>query len=123
MRMVAVLALVALAGGAAAQRPQRNTFAEQLTRLPDLQRRAAMRRAVLDSNQYCRKVDAVARRGAWRNLDMWTVRCDRGADYGAFLGLDGSVQVRPCRDLAQLKLPPCNLPPRAPAANTPPRRR
>ncbi|SFR97856.1 hypothetical protein [Sphingomonas jatrophae] len=106
------VALAALASGAAAQRPQANPFSAQLAKLSDLQRRAAMRRAVLDSRQYCRKVELVTHRGPYRNLDMWSVRCDRGADYGAFLGLDGSVQVRPCRDLAQLKLPPCNLPPR-----------
>ena len=114
-RLVLAAAALALAAPAFAQRPQANPFGQQLMRLPDLQRRAAMRRAVLDSRQYCRTVERVEHRGAYRNLDMWAVRCDRGADYGTFLGLDGSVQVRPCRDLAQLKLPPCRLPPRAPA--------
>ena len=112
MRRAWAAALVALATGAAAQVPQANPYAERLARLPDIQRKGTMRRAVLDDGQYCHTVELVGRRGHWRNLDMWQVRCDRGADYGVFLGPDGSVQVRPCRDLAQLRLPRCALPPR-----------
>jgi hypothetical protein len=74
-----------------------------------------MRRAVLDEGKYCKRIGPVAYQGPYKNLEMWTVQCDRGANYAAYIGLDGSVQVRPCEDLAKLKLPVCRLPRAAPA--------
>ena len=44
---------------------------------------------------------------------MWTARCNGATpkegpyDYAVFVGPDGDVQVRPCADLAGLKLPTC----------------
>ena len=87
-----------------------NDFSTKLKQLPPLQQRAVLRRAVLDDAQYCRRIGPVAYQGPYKNLEMWTVQCDRGAAYGAFIGLDGSVQVRPCGDLVKLKLPACKLP-------------
>ena len=92
-----------------------NDFSNQLKKLPEYRQRAVLRRAVLDDQQYCRRIGPVAYQGPFKNLEMWTVSCDRGADYAAFIGLDGSVQIRPCRDLAKLKLPACRLP-KTPAA-------
>lgn len=88
----------------------KNDFSDQLKKLSPLQQRAVMRRAVLDGSQYCRRIGPVAYQGPYRNLEMWTVQCDKSASYAAFIGQDGSVQVRPCRDLAKLKLPACRLP-------------
>lgn len=88
----------------------KNDFSEQLKKLPSLQQRAVLRRAVLDASQYCRRIGPVAYQGPFKNLEMWTVRCDRDVAYAAYIGLDGSVQVRPCKDLAKLKLPVCRLP-------------
>ena len=110
-RWLAILAAT-VAAGAVAQPPRPNPYSQRLAKLPELQRLAAMRRAVLDVGQYCKRPELAVRKGPYRNLDMWSLRCDRGADYGVFIGPDGTVQVRPCRDLAQLKLPLCNLPPR-----------
>ncbi len=87
-----------------------NAFSDQLKKLPPIQQRSVMRRAVLDDKQYCKQVATTAYQGSFKNLEMWTARCDHGADYGIFIGPDGSVQVRPCRDLAELKLPLCKLP-------------
>jgi len=100
-----------------------NTFSDRLAKLDDLRRRSVLRRAVLDSGQFCDRVGVHGRLGLWRNLVMWNARCGRGGDYGVFIGNEGSVQVRPCADLAKLKLPACRLPPRAAAAAAPPRRR
>lgn len=104
--LFAILALVGSAAFAAPQPP--NPYNQQLAKLPDLQRRAVFRRAVLDSGQRCKRVDKSLQQGGYRNLIMWTVRCAApGGDYGVFVGPDGSVQVRPCRDLKGLKLPVC----------------
>jgi len=109
MRLATALAL-AIALGSAPALAATNDFSNQLKRLSPLQQRATLRRAVLDEGQYCRRIGPVAYQAPYKNLEMWTVQCDRGAAYGVFIGLEGSVQVRPCRDLATLKLPTCKLP-------------
>ena len=38
---------------------------------------------------------------------MWTAACADKREWAIFVGPDGSAQVRPCRDVAQLKLPAC----------------
>lgn len=84
-----------------------NAFSQKLRSLPDLQRRAVLRRAVLDSGQRCKRVDTGALKGRYKNLIMWTATCNPGGSYGVFIGPDGSVQVRPCADMRTLKLPSC----------------
>ncbi len=106
--LLAAAAALALLPGAA--QAATNGFSDQLKKLSPLQQRATLRRAVLDEGQYCRKIGPVAYQQSYKNLEMWTVQCDRGATYATFIGLDGSVQVRPCADLAKLKLPVCRLP-------------
>jgi hypothetical protein len=82
----------------------------RLAKLPDIEKRAAMRRAILDNEQVCKMVDRVALQERYKNLTMWTAHCVKGGDYGVFIGPDQSVQVRPCADLPKLKLPVCKLP-------------
>jgi len=108
--MKIVLALIPALLVASPAAALKNDFSDQLKKLSPLQQRAVMRRAVLDDSQYCKRIGPVAYQGPYKNLEMWTVQCDRGAAYAAFIGLDGSVQVRPCKDLAGLKLPTCRLP-------------
>lgn len=110
MKIAALTALVATLATATPAIAAGNAFSDQLRTLSPLQQRATLRRAVLDDRQYCRRIGPVAYQGPFKNLEMWTVQCDRGAAYGAFIGLDGSVQVRPCADLVGLKLPACRLP-------------
>ncbi len=55
-------------------------------------------------------VDAARLQGRFKNLVMWTARCKVGGDYGVFIGPDGTVQVRQCRQMAELKLPVCRPP-------------
>nr|WP_047166996.1 hypothetical protein [Sphingomonas sp. Y57] len=114
MKIVTATVLAALIG-AAAPAFAVNSFSDQLKKLSPLQQRATLRRAVLDEGKYCRRIGPVAYQGPYKNLEMWTVQCDRDATYAAFIGQDGSVQVRPCADLASLKLPTCRLPKPAPA--------
>ena len=103
--------LIALIAAALVTTPAlANEFSNKLKTLSSMQQRAVMRRAVLDDKQYCKRIGPVAYQGPYKNLEMWTVQCDRGAAYAAFIGGDGSVQVRPCRDLVGLKLPACKLP-------------
>jgi len=100
---------------AAAQRRPVNPFNERLRRLPVDQQRSVLRRAVLDSGQRCKQIGSVAYQAPYKNLEMWTVGCASAGNYAVFLGLDQSVQVRPCGDLAGLRLPLCRpLPPAPP---------
>lgn len=92
-----------------------NAFSERLAKLSDVQRNAALRRAILDSGQYCKRVDWSARQQEHKNLVMWVARCAPGGDKAVYIGPDGSVQVRPCADSASLKLPACRVPPAAKA--------
>jgi hypothetical protein len=108
MKLIATIAAAAIAASPAFALT--NDYSNQLKKLSPTQQRATMRRAVLDSGQYCKRIGPVAYQQPYKNLEMWTVQCDRGAAYAVFIGLDSSVQVRPCRDLAELKLPVCRLP-------------
>lgn len=101
-------AIVAIAPAAAT--PQANPYSDRLAKLSELQRHSVLRRAILDAGEQCKRVDKAARTGAYRNLSMWSARCNPGGDYAVYIGLDGSVQVRPCADAAKLKLPACRIP-------------
>jgi hypothetical protein len=110
MRVLVAATIATLAIGTSAVAAPTNDYANRLARLDDLQRRAALRGAVVNSGQRCRRVELAEPRGALRNLTMWAVRCAPGGDFGLFIGPDGSVQVRTCADLATLRLPTCRLP-------------
>ena len=116
----ALLVAIALAAPVAAQPAA--SFAERLSGLSDVQRRAVLRGALVNSGERCGRVDRADPRGRYRNLVIWNVRCVPGGDYGVFVGPDGSAQIRTCTDLAKLRLPPCALPPAAAAPPRPGRR-
>ena len=87
-----------------------NPASDQLARLTVLQRKGALRAALLDSGLACTRVEKAAIQGPWKNMIMWRAQCsatDPRYDYAVFIGPDASVQARPCPDLAQLKLPVC----------------
>ena len=107
-RPLATLAAAALlAAPLAAQKPAPNAYSDRLAQLTDLQRRAALRRAILDSGEKCVAVDKAALQGPYKNLVMWVARCTGRLDYGAFIGPDGSVQVSTCAYLLTVKWPAC----------------
>ena len=109
MKLTAALSAAALlAAPVAAQVGSQSAkaYSQRLAALTDLQRRGALRRAVIDSGEKCPSVTATAYQGPYKNLEMWVVRCGT-ADYGAFIGPDGTVQVSACPYLVTVKWPAC----------------
>lgn len=84
----------------------RNDYHDRMTALDELQRGAALRRAIRSSGESCDRVEASAFQQDHENLKMWTARCQAN-EYAVFLAANGDVQVRPCEQAAQLKLPEC----------------
>ena len=111
-------ALVALPGQATAKPIGiANPASDQLASLSVLQRKGALRGALLDSGLPCERVEKANIQGPWQNLIMWRAKCsgDPRYDYGVFVGPDASIQARYCAEMAQLKLPRCR-----PFSNNPP---
>jgi len=94
-----------------------NPASDQMARLSVLQRKAALREALLDSGVRCVRVEKAAIQGPGANTIMWRAKCadDPRYDYGVFVGPDASVQVRYCGEMAELHLPACR-----PFSNKPP---
>lgn len=85
----------------------RSEAQDQLHTFDDLTRAIALKRAIYDSGSICKRVETSGYVQEYRNLSMWTARCDNGRDWAIFIGPDGTAQVRLCRDLAELGLPAC----------------
>jgi hypothetical protein len=109
-KTLTALLLAAAIGAPIHAAPPLNPFAARVQAMSDMQRRAVLRGALVNSGQRCGRADLAVSRGPYRNLVMWSVRCVPGGDYGIFVGPDGSAQVRTCTDLATLKMPACGLP-------------
>lgn len=108
MRPAALLAAALLVAPLAARPPSpAKAYSDRLASLTDIQRRAALRRAILDSGEKCVRVEQAGYQGPYRNLEMWVARCTGAIDYGAFIGPDGSVQVDGCAHLVTVKWPAC----------------
>jgi hypothetical protein len=105
----AALALLLALPVAAAVSPAEG-YSDRIKKLSDIERRAVMRRAILDGAQYCKQVLSTAYQQPYKNLVMWTAHCAKGGDYAVYVGPDGSAQVRPCADLPKLNLPVCRRP-------------
>jgi hypothetical protein len=85
----------------------RSEAQDQLHQLDDLNRAIGLKRAIYQSGYTCKRVTSSGYVQEHENLSMWMATCDDGRDWAIFVGPDGSAQVRPCRDLAQLGLPAC----------------
>lgn len=85
----------------------RSEAQDQLHQLNDMNRAIALKRAIYASGSTCKRVERSGYVQEHRNLSMWTARCDNDRDWAIFVGPDGTAQVRLCRDLAELGLPPC----------------
>jgi len=94
-----------------------NPASDQLARLSVLQRKGALRAALLDSGLPCERVDKATIQGPWKNMIMWRAKCsgDPRYDYAVFVGADASIQARYCAEMTELKLPACR-----PFSNNPP---
>lgn len=105
--LLAGAALIAAPLAAQGRSQSAKAFSDRLARLTDVQRRGALRRAVLDSGERCQTVTRAAYQGAYKNLEMWVARCTGNLDYGAFIGPDGTVQVSSCAYLLTVRWPAC----------------
>ena len=90
-----------------------NPYQEKLAALGELDRSLALRRAVQDTGEPCKKIESSAYQGMYKSLHMWTARCSQGKDWSLFIAPNGDVQVRDCEHLKQLGLPECRLDPPA----------
>lgn len=84
-------------------------YIEGLKRLSEMNRGLALRRAVQDSGESCKRVEASGYQEDYGNLSMWTARCSDGKDWALFIAPNGDVQVRSCGDAQELGLPACRL--------------
>lgn len=84
-----------------------NPYHDRMLALSEMNRGLALRRAVQDSGKRCKRVDAAAFQGDYKSLKLWTLRCSDTGDWAVFLSSNGDVQVRSCKDMTQLSLPPC----------------
>ena len=89
----------------------RSAGQDQLFKLDDLNRAIALKRAITASGSACKRLTASGFAGQYRNLDMWTARCDKDRDWAIFVGADDSVQVRLCKDTEAVGLPACTARP------------
>lgn len=87
----------------------RSEAQDELHKLSDDLRHIALKRAILDSGMPCKRVTGSGYVQEYRNLSMWTARCDDNVDWAVFVGPDGSAQVRRCQDLGELGLPGCRV--------------
>lgn len=84
-------------------------YVEQLKALSDLNRGLALRRAVQDSGERCKRVETSGYQQDYQNLSMWTARCSDSGDWALFIAPNGDVQVRSCADVETLDLPVCRI--------------
>lgn len=95
---------------------------EAMLRLNDSNRRIALVRAIRATGNRCpRRVEPnPVHQGGYEGMALWTARCDNNEQYAVFIAPNEDVQVRNCRDMAQLRLPACApLPPAEPTVERP----
>ncbi len=95
---------------------------EALLRLDDSRRRITLVRAIRATGNRCpRRVEPnPVYQGDYQGMALWTGRCDNNEQYAIFIAPNEDVQVRNCRDMAELRLPACReLPPAAPSRERP----
>jgi hypothetical protein len=85
----------------------RSEAQDQLHQLDDMNRAIGLKRAIYQAGYSCKRVESSGYVQEHENLSMWMAKCADKRDWAIFVGPDGTAQVRPCRDLAQLGLPAC----------------
>ncbi|HEX8215358.1 MAG TPA: hypothetical protein VF582_07810 [Allosphingosinicella sp.] len=121
-RMMCALALLSLpacdAGGGGGGAHQNVTsikaesaYVEQLRALSPQNRDLALRRAIQDSGQSCKRITSSQETGAYKNMATWTAHCEGGRDWAIFIAPNGDAQVRSCKHVEQLGLPGCGKAP------------
>jgi hypothetical protein len=120
MRAVWTIAFVPLAVAACDQRQPTTPHTpivvhseaqDKLHKLNEMDRAIGLKRAIYAAGEVCKRVEKSGYVTEYKNMSMWTASCDDGKQWAIFVGADASAQVRPCQDLAQLKLPACVVAP------------
>lgn len=84
-------------------------YIDKLKALSEMNRGLALRRAIQDSGNACKRVETSGFQQDYENLSMWTVRCSDTKDWALFIAPNADVQVRKCAEMQQLKLPECRI--------------
>lgn len=85
-----------------------NEYVDRLKALSEDNRGLALRRAVQDTGQKCKRVVSSAYQEEYKNLSVWNIRCTDG-EYTLFIAPNADVQVRTCADAKALGLPQCRF--------------
>lgn len=88
-------------------------YLDKLRALSPEHRDLALRRAIHDSGQACKRISSSSETGSYRNMATWTAHCEGGRDWAIFIAPNGDVQVRSCGHVEQLGLPACTAAPQA----------
>jgi hypothetical protein len=116
-RLICALVFLGLAScgeGGDAGAPQKVTsikaqsaYVEKLRALSPQHRDLALRRAIQDSGQSCKRITSSQETGTYKNMASWTAHCEGGRDWAIFIAPNGDAQVRSCKHVEQLGLPAC----------------
>jgi hypothetical protein len=87
-----------------------NPFVDRLKGLNELDRGLALRRAIQDSRQRCKKIEQSGYQQDYKNMSMWVASCSDSGEWALFIAPNGDVQVRSCKDVKTLRLAECRLP-------------
>jgi hypothetical protein len=89
----------------------RSEAQKQLFGLNELNRAIALKRAIHDFGGSCLRITKSGFVGTYKNMDYWTATCEdnfkRTRDWALFIGANDQVQLRLCKDVASVGLPPC----------------
>lgn len=92
-----------------------NPGSDQLKALSEEMRHLGLYRAIRDSGQKCKKVEAAVHQQDYKNMAMWTARCSDTGGMAVFIAPNGDIQVRQCGQAQRLGLPECRIPDAPPA--------
>jgi hypothetical protein len=114
-RWLSIAAMALLAAGCEDGAPERNTIqvraanpvSDQMKGMSEIYRYLSLRRAIMDTGNRCKKVDVGAYQEEYKTMAMWTAHCTDTGDWAVFIAPNASVQVRRCRNMAELDLPAC----------------
>jgi hypothetical protein len=84
-----------------------NPGSDRIKALSPLNQRIGLRRAIRGARETCSRVVGLAYQQQHRDLAMWVALCAGGHNWAVFIAPNEEVQVRDCRETAQLGLPAC----------------
>jgi len=87
-----------------------NPYSDQLKALSEPTRYLGLYRALRDNGHRCKRVDRGGYQQQYKTMAMWTAHCTDTGDYAIYIAPNGDVQVSPCGDARELRLPECRVP-------------